>query len=86
MANIIYDNKICPCLFENTTFRIVFYLEIDWIFKYARKNFSTFQLNRNLNVTSSSTKKSELSQEFLSLIEITQSIVLTLRLKLTVLI
>ncbi len=54
--------------------------------KYVRKNFGIFQLNRNLNVTSSSTKKSEISQEFLSLIEITQSIVLTLRLKLTVLI
>ncbi len=56
MANIIYDNKVCPYL--------VFYLEIDWILKYALKNFGTFQLNRNLNVTSSSTKKSELSQEF----------------------
>ena len=63
MANIIHDNKVCPYLFENTTFRVVFYLEIDWILKYARKNFGTFQLNRNLNVTSS-TKKSELSQEF----------------------
>ena len=69
-----------PYLFENTTFRKVFCLEIDSI-KYVRNNFGIFQFNRKLNVTPN-TKKSELSKEFQSLIEITRSIVLTLRLKL----
>ena len=63
MENIIYDNKVCPYLLENTTFRIVFYLEIDWILKYdIKKNFGIFQLNQNLNVTPSTIRAS--SQEF----------------------
>jgi hypothetical protein len=64
MANFIYDNKICPYLFENTTFRVVFYLEIDWILKYDIKNFGIFQFNRNLNVTPSPQKRANSVKSF----------------------